>query len=70
MGVLFTPVWFVLLSLLLVVVVVLHFEGDTNVLRTFHKLVWACCLPQFVLFCYHLLLLLLLLYTLKVIQMC
>ena len=66
-------IWFVLLSFLVVVVVVLHFEGDTDVLRTFHKLVWACCLPQFGLFCYHVLLLLLLLllfYTFSVIQMC
>ena len=64
---LFVPVCFVL-SFVSFIVVVLHFEGDTDVLRTFHKLVWACCLPQFVLFCYHFLLLLF--YTLKVTQMC
>ena len=64
---LFTPVWFVLSSF---VVVALHFEGDTDVFRTFHKLVWGCCLSLFGLFCYHLYRLLLLFYTLKVIQMC
>ena len=78
---LFTPVWFVLssfvvvvvlhfegdLSSFVVIVVVLHFEGDTDVLTTFHKLVLACCLPLCGLFCHHLLLLF---YTLKVIQMC
>ena len=35
---LFIPVWFVLLSFV-PFVVVLHFEGDTDVLRTFHRLV-------------------------------